>query len=243
MQRQLKASLYYLSTDAKYNLTYFWSILISVLLLTIIVDVIFSGDGVISFNFSFAIYIFVAIMGYVTIKNTIPYIIKMGSTRKNIFLAMGIYFIGIATLNALLANTIQFIVTLFYKLFGNRTVLNKAMFTVSDGTESINFNHIAFFIQDTWLTRVIIDIAISLFLISVMYFIGLIFYRFGVVGGLLFLGGLMLTFIFGMSEGWLLNLIIIIFKDFSILFFYQLVLIALVVYLLSYLILRRLPIS
>lgn len=243
MQRQLKASLYYLSADAKYNLTYFWVILLSVLLLTIILDVVFSGSGEITFSFSFAIYVFVAIMGYITIKNTIPYLIKMGSTRRNIFLAIGIYFIGLATLNALLANTIQLMVKFIYSIFGNRTVFNNGIITYSDGTESINFNHIAFFIQDTWLNRVIIDITISLFLLALMYFIGLIFYRFGIVGGFLFLGGLMFTFIFGMSEGWLLNIFITIFTDFGIQFFFQLILIASIVYLLSYLILRRLPIG
>ena len=238
MKRQIQGSLYYLSTDIRYSLAIFWIILGSLLLLTVMADWIFGGEEVtFSFNLSFPIYIFAGIAGFLTVKGAFTYLVKMGVTRKALFISTVIYFLGLSLLNAFIANLLEFITTFMVRSnVGN-------IFIITDGDIDYEMNHLADLLAtNTWFTRIIIDTSISFFLLSAFLVIGLIFYRYGLIGGFSFVGLFIFTIIFGVTNGWLIDFFVHIFSDFSIVFFYQLMFVGLGVYLLSYLLLRRLTI-
>ncbi|MGM8213748.1 hypothetical protein ACLIBH_13325 [Virgibacillus sp. W0430] len=247
MDRQIKGSLYYLTTHVMYSLKIFWIILLSILVVTIAFELVFVKDttSVIVFNLAFPIYVFAAIVGQLTVKGYIPFLIKMGSTRKNLFTSIGIHFISIAAFNALFANTIHSIVTYMYKFFGGNSVSNNArsMFIISDGEQSFSFNHLAYFVQDTWMTRFVIDTSVSFFLLTAGFILGLVFFRYKLIGGFSFIGVIGLLFIIGMADGWLWDFLVTIFQNFSIIFFVQLVGVAFVLYILSFLLLRRITVT
>jgi len=237
MSKQLRGSLYYLFANLRHSLIIFWIILASLLLVTI-VSAILIPDSVISFSLWGPIYAFAAVIGYWVVKNALPFLIKLGSTRKNLYVSVGLYAIGLSLLNAVIANTLSSIVTLF---IGKERDVGSIILT--DDGSTMTFNHVGEFLgENTWLMRVFIDTSISFFLLAAMFIIGLIFYRFGIVGGFSFLGALVLLFILGLSKGWLLDFFISIFNNFSFAFFYQLLLTGIVIYLLSFLLLRRITI-
>ncbi|HLR72204.1 MAG TPA: hypothetical protein VK085_12340 [Pseudogracilibacillus sp.] len=237
MPKQLKGGLYYLFANVRYSLTVFWTILLVILLVTIVLTWLLP-DSVVSFQLAVPVYVFAAVIGYSIVKNAFPYLIKMGSTRINLVLSFGIYGFLLAFLNAILANTINNFVTL---LIG--TERNTGALTVTENGSTMTFNHVGEFLgENTWIMRVFIDTSISFFLLAVMFIIGLIFYRYGLIGGFSFLGVVAITIVFGFSKGWLLDFFIAIFENFSFAFFYQLFAVGIIIYLFSFFLLRRLTV-
>lgn len=237
MPKQLKGGLYYLFANVRYSLTVFWTILLVILLVTIVLTLLLP-DSVVSFQLAVPVYVFAAVIGYWIVKNAFPYLIKMGSTRINLVLSFGIYGFLLAFLNAILANTINNFVTL---LIG--TERNTGALTVTENGSTMTFNHVGEFLgENTWIMRVFIDTSISFFLLAVMFIIGLIFYRYGLIGGFSFLGVVAITIVFGFSKGWLLDFFIAIFENFSFAFFYQLFAVGIIIYLFSFFLLRRLTV-
>lgn len=237
MPKQLKGGLYYLFANVRYSLTVFWTILLVILLVTIVLTLLLP-DSVVSFQLAVPVYVFAAVIGYWIVKNAFPYLIKMGSTRINLILSFGIYGFLLAFLNAILANTINNFVTL---LIG--TERNTGALTVTENGSTMTFNHVGEFLgENTWIMRVFIDTSISFFLLAVMFIIGLIFYRYGLIGGFSFLGVVAITIVFGFSKGWLLDFFIAIFENFSFAFFYQLFAVGIFIYLFSFFLLRRLTV-
>lgn len=237
MPKQLKGGLYYLFANVRYSLTVFWTILLVILLVTIVLTLLLP-DSVVSFQLAVPVYVFAAVIGYWIVKNAFPYLIKMGSTRINLILSFGIYGFLLAFLNAILANTINNFVTL---LIG--TERNTGALTVTENGSTMTFNHVGEFLgENTWIMRVFIDTSISFFLLAVMFIIGLIFYRYGLIGGFSFLGVVAITIVFGFSKGWLLDFFIAIFENFSFAFFYQLFAVGIIIYLFSFFLLRRLTV-
>lgn len=241
MPRQLKASVSFLFTEVRRTVIIFWSILLALLLLTLILNTVFFQEGTILFEISFPMYAFAAIMGQLIVRSSLPYLIKMGSTRLNVFKSVGVYFFGLSLFNAVLANTIQS-VTLF--LFGSSSANSEPFMTITrEGDQVISFSHFADFFQNMWWTRVVVDTSIMFFLLASGFILGLIFYRYGVVGGVSFIALIMFIIILGISKGWLIEFFITIFTNISVVFFVQLLLIGLIIYLFSYLLLRRLSLA
>src|SRR5699024_11343705 len=116
-----------------------------------------------------------------------------GSTRKNIFLSFGVYALLLALANAVLSNTINNFVTL---LIG--TERDVGIITVTENGSTMTFNHVGDLLgENTWLMRVVIDTSISFFLLAVMFIIGLVFFRYGLIFGVGFLGVLDIYIVFG----------------------------------------------
>lgn len=238
---QLKGLLYYSFINMKYSLIIFWSIMCGILLLTIGADLLFSSENTsFYFDFSFPIYIFAGIMGFWVVKNMIPYIIKLGSTRMNVFIGTGIALLLLAVLNAVIASTIKSLVAVFYSKTTNGVV---SISTGEEASEQFYFSHIIdLFGENTWLNRFIIDFTISFFFIAVMFVLSLIFYRYHLIGGFAFLAIVMFCMIFAIAKGWVWDFIVNVLSDFSIVFFYELFVTGLIVYLLSYLLLKRITV-
>src|SRR5690625_3179341 len=117
MQRQMKASLYYLTSEIRFTMSVFWAILLSILVLSFVIDILFfqNSDDSMIFSFSGPIYIFSIVFAQKAVKDSIPHLIKMGSTRKNIFATFILYFFSFAFVNAFIANTVHTLVSTFYK--------------------------------------------------------------------------------------------------------------------------------
>src|SRR5690625_5060691 len=104
MSRQFKATLNYLFTDLRYTLTSFWIILLAIVVLLVSIQLIFNqGSNEITLSISVPIIIFAGVVGYLTVKNGIPYIVRLGATRKCVFLCVLIFFICLTLFNALFA--------------------------------------------------------------------------------------------------------------------------------------------
>lgn len=228
MQRELKGSLYYLLANLRYPFTIFWTVMISALTVSIIADLFMDDEGFIAFNFSGSIYVFGAIFGAYIVKGAIPYIIKMGASRKSLFVCAGIHLFGIAAANSLISNSINSFLENFYGSTLERT---------------LRLSHFSdFFMESTWTARVIIDSSITFFLMAVAFMIGLVFYRFGLIGGFGVMGAAMVVIVFGISRGWLLDFFINIFSDFGLVFFYQLLALGIIVYFLSFILMKKITV-
>lgn len=239
MDGQLRGAVYFILTDLKRPFVIFWTVLVSFMVLTYGLDYIFSkgDDTAVSYDLSFPIYIFSAVLAFVTVKNCIPYLIKMGSTRMNIFVSAGVSFLCLAMVNAALANTITLIAEKVFK------ATNNGIFTITTEEKSYSFSHLAdLVLETTWYSRVVIDTSIAFFLLACFFIIGLIFFRFGYIGGFAILGITMATLVFGIAKGWILDFFIELFTDFSFIFFYQLLLTGVVIYLISYVVMRKITI-
>ncbi|HAM80360.1 hypothetical protein [Ornithinibacillus bavariensis] len=230
MNKQIKGLLYFYITDIRHSLLIFWSILLLVLIVSLAFSYYLLGieDGAFTFGFPFAIYIYCIILGFLTVKETIPFAIKIGATRKNLFISLGIFFLGVALVKALVANTIQEIVLFLTK----STVL-----------DNFKFLHPAMLVEDNWLNRVLIDTSLMFFLLAFMFIMGLLFYKYGLAGGGIVAGTLAIVFLIGIAKGWIFEFIISVSKQLDMVFFIELLGVGVVLYLFSFIFVRRVTIE
>src|SRR5699024_3114475 len=235
MNKELQGSLYYLFSNLRFSLFVFWGVLMGVLAISLI-SVFLIEDSHVSFNMAFPIYVFSGIFGYWIVKNAIPYLIKMGVTRKVIFVAIGIFGICLGLINSLISNVVDQIVS----WMSASNVLNSSLSISVDGKEQF-INHLGQLVSnDGWLARIVIDTSISFFLFGCLFIGGLIFYKFGVVGGLASFVVGFLFFLYAGNAGWLETFVTFVIEHFDMMFFYQLFGVGVLVYLISYFFLRRL---
>lgn len=239
MLKDLKAVIQYLTLNVRYPFTIFWSILLAIFLISFLLSTI-NGSPHLLFQASIPIYIFCLVLGMWTVKNTIPYLLKMSVTRKLIYAAIGIYFLLLAAVQALLANTLIKIVD----LTGKTAITGDVSFHNGSEDFSFQFYHLSQFLQnDSFLTQVTIDTIIAFSALSAMFFIGLIFYRFGLVGGFTTISALFFIYIVSIAQGSFIELVNYIFTNYSMTLYFQLLTISIIIYLLSFPILRRLTIT
>lgn len=236
---QLKGTLYYYSANMRYSLLIFWSILLGIMLLSLIADLVIGGEGDnIYFSFALPLYLFAAIIGFWVVKNVIPFLVKMGVTRMNIYIGTGIVFILLALFNGVISNTLHTIIT---EVFDSN--INSSFEITVDGRDLTGSAPlIELFAEDTWWNHFVIDVSFQFFCVAVSFLFGLVFYRYKLTGGAVMLGVLLFIFVYSITSGWLVDTILNILNDFSMIFFYQLFLAGLVIYLLTHLLLRRLTI-
>ena len=229
MGRQIKGSLYFFINNTRYSLFIFWTILMSILVVTLTISYFLKDveNGFMTLSLTSPIYVYCGILGFLTVKESIPFSIKMGATRKNLFLSLGIFFLGLSLAKAVFATVIQIIVD-----FINPKI----------GIDNYSFIHLAYFTNDTWLNRILIDSSIAFFFLSVMFVIGLLFYRYGLAGGGSVVGLLVIIMLTGIAQGWLIDFFIHVFKTLSNVFYYQLFGVGVVIYCMSWLMLRRITI-
>lgn len=225
MNDQMKGLLYFYMTSARYSFIIFWSILLGLLGLTLGLGYLLKGtDGVMNFNFSFPIAFYLGIYGFLIVKSWLPFMIKIGATRKNIFFSLGIFFTGVSILFSTVASLIQTAVT---------PLINKL------GLDIFYFSHLSLLYIDTWYARIFIDASIALFLFSGAFVIALLFYRYGLAIGLGFIGLIVLGIMFSMFKGWIPNFVINVLPNINLSLFGYIALIAVVIYCLSWLLMRR----
>ncbi|SFB16707.1 hypothetical protein SAMN04488072_108175 [Lentibacillus halodurans] len=228
MGRQIKGLLYFFGADIRHSLTIFWTILLGILVVSLAFTYFLSGidddDALFTLSLTGPMYVYCAILGFLTVKESVPFSIKMGATRKNLFVSVGIFFLALSFAMSVAASILQELVM---------SLLNVS------GIDLFMFLHPAYFLDDTWYTRILIDMSIMFFFLSVMFIIGLIFYKYGLAGGGSFLGVLLIVCLIGIAQGWLIDFLFELVADIDLGFFYQLFGIGVVIYAISFLFLRR----
>lgn len=226
MGRQIKGLLYFYRTDLQFSIMVFWSILLAMLVVSVSMMFLFPSIDFMSFSFTAPIYVYCAIVGFLMARHTVAFGIKLGATRKNIYLSMGIFFIALALIKSTVAALIQAGVTKF--------VLRDEM--------NFLFAHPMNLYEDTILNRIYTDFFIIIFLTALTYLVSLLFYKFGLlISGLI--GGMALVlFMYSLVSGELITYIIDSFQNSIYLFFAQFGLIAVVAYLLAWFLLRRITV-
>ncbi|TXL65855.1 hypothetical protein FHP05_06985 [Cerasibacillus terrae] len=230
MWRQIKGLLYFYSTDIRSTLIIFWSILISTTIGSIIISALIKNSEInMIFSLSFALYIFFIIFGFNAVKKLIPFSIKIGATRKNIFLSVGIFLFGFALSQAILVNIAQ---TIFTKVID---FLDLQTYSFVHPGEML--------LTDTWINRVIIDTGIMFFMAITMYVFGLLFYKYGLLGGGSASGVLVLLFMVGLTTGWVTNTMKQLFQTMDSMFFVQMTGIALIIYVFTWVFMNKLTLE
>lgn len=229
MGRQLKGLLYFFVTDIRFSLMVFWSILLGSLVLALSISyfLLDVADAVIYMGLSIPIFIYCAILGFITVKEAIPFAIKMGATRKNLFIALGIFFLGVAFAKSVAASTLQAIIVAFTK---------------GTGITTYELFHIAELVSDTWLNRILIDTALMFLSLVIMFIFGLLFYKTGLLGGGSVVAILVVLLLLGIAKGWVFDFFVRLASDLDLIFFLQLFGIGLILYAFSYLFTRRITI-
>src|SRR5690625_1962560 len=224
MNNQLRGLLYYFGTHMKRAFLIFWSILLGITIITLVAAYILRNeDGVMTFTFWIPMYFFCAIYGFTIVKKCIPYFLKIGATRKNIFLGVGIFFSTVSATFALLAAIFQSIANLFVKQLN---------------IDILSFIHIAMVYEDTWYNRWLIDFILMLVCFTFLFLLGLLFYKYGLLISGIVMGIVFFGLIFSAFKGWMATFFqYIVNLDFH--FIWQLALLAIILYGLSWLFLRK----
>lgn len=229
MGRQIKGLLYFFVTDIRHSLLIFWTILLSILIVSFAFAIFLTSveDGFMTFSLTAPIYVYCAILGFLTVKESVPFSIKMGATRKNLFVSLGIFFFAISFIMSVAASVLQEIVNGIAKL---------------TGIDTFSFLHLAYFLENTWYTRIIVDISITFLFLTFMFVIGLLFFKYGLAGGGGFLGVLVVLLLISIAKGWIIDFFIDLFSTINLALFYQIFGIGLLIYGVSFLLLRRITI-
>src|SRR5699024_11877489 len=94
-----------------------------------------------------------AILGFLTVKESVPFSIKMGATRKKIGISLGLFCLGLSLIKAVAASITQILVDLL---------------NAKAGIDTLMFLHLAYFTDDRWLQRICIARCIMFFILSVL---------------------------------------------------------------------------
>ncbi len=226
MVKQIKGLLYFYRTDLTFSIFVFWCILLSMLVASVSIMYIFPSIEVMSFSFTAPIYVYCAIIGFLMARHTVAFGIKLGATRKNIYVSIAIFFIGLALVKSTVASLIQAAVSTFF---------------IRDDMNFI-FAHPMMLFEDTLLNRIYTDFFIIVFLTSLTYLISLLFYKYGLLVAGFILGMLFVLFMYSVIAGDLIKWIVESFQNSVYIFFAQLGMIALIAYVIAWIPLRRITV-
>ena len=229
MGRQIKGLLYFFIADVRYSLTIFWTILMGILVVSLTVAYFLTDleNGFMTLSLTGPMYVYCAILGFLMVKDSVPFSIGVGATRKNLFISLGVFFLGLSLVKAVAASIIQILVNLF---------------NAKAGMDTFMFLHLAYFTEDTWLTRIFIDTSIMFLSLSTLFVFGLLFYKYGLAGGGSVVGVIVILFLTGIAQGWLIDFFIDIFQSIDMMLFGKLLVLGIVIYGFSMLLLRRITI-
>lgn len=229
MNKQIKGLLYFFVANTRHSFIIFWSILLGITFVTLTGSYMLKDQdgGIMTLTLTAPMYVYCGIYGFIIVKQWIPFFIKLGATRKNILMSLGLFFGGVSLLFASIGSALQSIITIFAEKIG---------------LSIFSFLHLSYFFEDTWYTRILIDSSIMLFCFTLMFMIGLLFYKHGLAIGGSVLGLLFVAAIFSAFKGWLVDFAIYVFKDVNLLLFWQIALVALVLYGFSWFFVRNITI-
>ncbi|QDP39351.1 hypothetical protein [Radiobacillus deserti] len=175
MSNQLKAMLYFYVTDMRKQFLIFWTILSSIIIFSFCIAGMMPGGWELYLTISIPVYVFSGITGFKIVKESLPFTIKMGGTRRSYFLSIGMFTMGYSIAVSFITNGLHSISKIVMNIFtmDNFGIIHP---TALMGEES------------NWFSRFAVDLFLNFFLVASLFILGLIFYRFGIVGGFSTLG-------------------------------------------------------
>ena len=209
MMKQLQGLLYFYAADLRFSFTVFWSVLLSFLGVSLIIAyLLLNVDGAkFLFGFPVGAYGYAGIIGFLMVKEYIPYSLKFGAVRKNIYLAIGLFFLAFSFFMAILSSTFQSLAVAFIDAID---------------LHIMHIIHPALIIgNDTWLTRIVMDTAIMFTIAVVLFVIGLLLYRGGLITGSSVVGLLLLFLLFGVAQGFLFEYLQELYHSIRMMYFFQ----------------------
>ncbi|ASK61061.1 hypothetical protein CFK37_02035 [Virgibacillus phasianinus] len=230
MNRQIKGLLYFCVADAKRSLLIFWTILIGFVTLGVLIALfLMTGENdKMIMSIPFAVYIYSSIFGFLTVKQSIPFAIKMGATRKNLFIGLAVFLVGLSIFQAILINIIQSI----YEFVCQQISI-----------DAMEFMSLGGFLDNTWLTSITVEASVIFFIMTLDYMLGLLFYKYGLPGGGGILGVALVMLLYGFSEGFLIDFANSIIESFDIMLFFEVAGIGFLIYILSWGMVRKITIE
>lgn len=167
MIRQCRGILLFEVLDMRHSLVIFWSILVACMAVSFGIS-LSTGSSMI-FSSGMAVYIFSSIAGFLTVKETYPFSVKMGATRRNYYVTTSLFLL---LLSLFMAGGHTLLIILLESIGGTGSgglkLFYFSMLLESDVPYFLNFYT---------------DAAICFFLQTIFFVLGSIFYRFGLIGG------------------------------------------------------------
>lgn len=225
MGRQITGLLYFYRSDLQFSFFIFWSILLAMLAITVSVIYIFPIE-LMTFSLTPPIYIYCSIIAFIMARQNVAFGIKLGATRKNIYVSMAIFFTAMSLVFSVIASLLDTIV--------ERFLIKENM--------NFYFTHPMFFAENTFLNRVYTDFFILLFIIAISYLISLLFYKLGLLIGGLIVGIAFVLFTYSLISTDLIMNIADGFQNSIYMFFGQLGIIAIILYGITWLLIRKITV-
>ena len=223
MKRQLKAMLSFFTADMRYSYYIFWTVFSAIILLSLGLTYLFSEATTIFNAVSTSVYIYGAILGFKTVKETLPFSLKMGGTRKNYFASIGLYFAGVSILSAIIESALYYLTTSITKTFSiNMTLLHPAALLNQ---------------EDSFFYRFAADFVILFYLLTFFFIMGLIFYKYNIAVGFSVIGLIILALIGTAADGVLIELVKKIVIEASFTHYFATFGISIIMYMVSWLLL------
>ncbi|MCT2534405.1 hypothetical protein NC661_15170 [Aquibacillus koreensis] len=230
MIRQIKALLYFFVADFRFSFLIFWTILSATVVISLgatyyLQDV---ENSSMYLAISGAIYVYGAILGFITVRESLTFALKMGGTRKSYFVAVGAFFLGLSVVMAILDNLYHVIIMAFVNNVGLDifTLIHPAM--ILGEANSIWY-------------RFSIDVFVIFLLMSIFYFLGLVFHKYNLIGGYVVIGVVALVLFISSAAGVLLDLLQELFVNPSFNHYVIAFVIGIVLYLTSWLLVYNIP--
>lgn len=233
MKRQMKAMLYFFGTDMRYSFIIFWSILSVIIVLSMIAAFFLLHrveDAVFYLALSVSVYVYGAVLGFKTVKDSLGFSLKLGATRRNYFASIGAYFVFVAILSACIETLMHQLVTMINQ------ILSLDTFYLIHPAAMLG-------LQDSIFGRFLVDAAILFFLLVTSFLLGLIFYKYNLAVGFSVIGALFLLVLITAAEGMLFELISKIVVEASILHYLTLFLVTMACYLISWFLIRNISVK
>lgn len=227
MSKQLKAGIQYMIYDYRYSLTVFWSVLISTSILLFVVALSFE-NGYMNLAFGAAAFIYCGISGFQMTKETLPFFLKLSSTRKN-FLTVAFVF------SLLLSLFMSSLAVLLTKLFNYPPKLFRV--------ENFEILYMSGFstLGQSWYYELFLNFVLCFFVLSIGFLLSSLFYRLGLIGGFSGLAVIIILFLIPNTGKYIFDLFIIWEENLLNFNYTAFVLVAVLAFIPNWLLIRKAP--
>ncbi|MFJ7735074.1 hypothetical protein ACIQ2D_01930 [Lysinibacillus sp. NPDC097287] len=185
----LKGSLYVFFQSYKKQNIIFWIILFSIVFLSFFLDSFFGKYISFAITISIPVYIFYSTMASKILNRTMPYFLKLGLSRIQYVLHIGLFFLTWSIAGAVIIACTHEIITFFSKLLDVKDIIIIHPILLFDTTQP-------------FLLIVAFDFVLLLFCLISGLLLNVVFYRFGTIGGYSFIGALALIPIVMITFQW-----------------------------------------
>ncbi|SNZ16256.1 hypothetical protein SAMN05421503_2904 [Terribacillus aidingensis] len=189
--KQIQALLYFFTVDSRRTVTIFCSILL--LIITILAVLGATVGDVMYISITAPAYIFMFIFGFRMIQESLPFAIKRGATRKSYHAAVGIFILLISLVMVMFLTAVQFV-----------------LYSVLRAVDINNINILRPIAENTVPKSILyslpLDYAFLLFFFAAGFFLGIIVYKYGFLGGAIVSGiALIALTVAAASQDWLID--------------------------------------